>query len=91
MGLGSVEVEENSTARQPDDEHEGNEWRLPNEEPDGRFLAVLVVFEGHHARDHLGLACDPEPTEEERTYPQRYAKGQVGREQVDHSRVDVLE
>ena len=91
MGLGSVKVEENGTARQPDDEHECDEGRLPNEEPDGRFFAVFVVFEGHHARDHLGLACDPEPAEEERTDPQRYAKGQVGREQVDHPRVNVFE
>ena len=69
LSLRSVKVEENSTAGQPDDEHERNEGCLPDEEPDGRLFAVLVVFERHHSRNHLRLACHAEAAEEEGTDP----------------------
>ena len=91
MCLGGVEIEENGSARQADDEHESDERGLPDEEPDGGLLAIVVVFQGHDAGHHLGLACHAQTPEEERADPQGHPKRQVGGEEVDHAGVDLFE
>ena len=91
MCLRRIKIEENGTARQPDDEHQGDERCLPDKEPDGSLLAVVVVLEGHHPRHDLRLPRHAQTAEEERTDPQRDPERQVSRKQVHHARVDVLQ
>ena len=64
---------------------------MPNEEPNGGQLAVVVVFERHHPRHHLWLTGYTEASEEERANPQRDTERQISWKQIHHARVNVPE
>ena len=68
---GHAEFWKQDATSQSDDEHECNERRLPNKEPDHGVLAGFVVLQRHDTGHDLGLAGHAQPAEEEGEDPQR--------------------
>ena len=91
LGTFCSKFREEDTAGQSNQEHEGDERRLPHEKPNHCLLPVIVVFERHDTGHDLRLTGNTEPSEEEGSNPKRSSKHKATREDIDHRGVNGVQ
>ena len=64
---------------------------MPNEEPNHRLLAIVIVFQSHDTGYDLRLTGNAESSEEKGCNPEGGSKHEAAREDIDHGWVNGIQ